>query len=73
MVRWLGLRRGGCSTIEGSTKQSLENVRLSALLRLPLARGHGLKLVYINGVRTRLGGDFDTFQLAYQHSWGGKR
>jgi len=32
-----------------------------------------LKLVYINGLKTALGSDFDTFQLAYQYTWGGKR
>jgi Putative MetA-pathway of phenol degradation len=68
----IGYGWGGRSTIDGVAKERIENVRLSALLRLPLARGHGIKLVYINGLATRLGSDFDTFQLAYQHAWGGK-
>jgi hypothetical protein len=34
---------------------------------------HALKLVYINGLVTGLGADFDTFQIAYQYAWGGKR
>jgi len=62
---------GGRSTVQGITQEPLKNVRVSALVRFPLARGHGLKLVYINGFRTRLGSDFDTFQIAYQHAWGG--
>jgi outer membrane putative beta-barrel porin/alpha-amylase len=62
---------GGQSTIQGVTQEPLKNVRVSALVRFPIARGHGLKLVYINGFRTRLGSDFDTFQIAYQHAWGG--
>jgi len=63
---------GGAATIDGVPKTALENVRTSGVLRLPLARGHGLKLVYINGLTTRLGGDFDTFQVAYQYSFGGR-
>jgi outer membrane putative beta-barrel porin/alpha-amylase len=63
---------GGSSTINGTSKSAVENVRLSALIRVPLARGQGLKLVYINGLQTRLGSDFDTIQLVYQYAWGGK-
>ena len=48
-------------------------MRVSGLLRLPLARGHGLKVVYISGIRTGLGSDFDTVQLVYQHAFGGRR
>jgi hypothetical protein len=67
----MGYGWGGRSTIDGTPKDGVENVRLSALVRVPLARGHGLKMVYINGLQTRLGSDFDTFQLAYQYAWGG--
>jgi hypothetical protein len=63
---------GGRSTIDGAPKSDVENVRLSAMVRFPLARGHGLKVVYINGLKTQLGSDFDTFQLVYQYAWGAK-
>jgi hypothetical protein len=69
----VGYGWGGRSTINGVLKDRIENVRVSGVLRVPLARGHGLKLIYINGLKTRLGSDFDTFQLAYQYAWGGKR
>jgi hypothetical protein len=69
----VGYGWGGRSTIGGATKEGVENARLSALLRLPLWPGNGLKIVYINGLQTRFGSDFDTFQLAYQRAWGGKR
>lgn len=69
----VGYGWGGAATIDGAAKDALENVRLSAVVRLPLAPGHGLKLAYINGLLTGSGTDFDTFQLAYQYSWGGKR
>jgi hypothetical protein len=68
----IGYGSGGRSTIDGVPKSRIENVRLSGVLRLPLARGHGLKLVYINGLKTAMGTDFDTFQVAYQYMWGGK-
>ena len=63
---------GGAATIDGAPKDALQNVRASAMVRVPLAPGHGLKLVYINGLTTKLGTDFDTFQLAYQYAFGGK-
>lgn len=74
---WLALSAGygwgGRATIDAVPKEPLQNARSSAVLRLPLARRHGLKLVYISGLTTKLGADFDTFQLAYQYTFGGKR
>jgi hypothetical protein len=67
----IGYGAGGRTTIEGVEKSRIENLRVSGVLRFPLARGHALKLAYINGLRTALGSDFDTFQLAYQFAWGG--
>lgn len=67
-----GYAWGGRATINGVANDPLSNARTSAMLRLPLAPGHGLKLVYINGLTTSLGADFDTFQVAYQYSFGGK-
>ncbi len=64
---------GRTSLNDGPTGEPLQNARVSAMIRFPIARGQGLKLVYINGLRTVLGTDFDTFQLAYQYAWGGKR
>lgn len=68
----VGYGWGGRSTINGVPKSQIENVRISGILRIPLARGHGLKLVYINGLKTALGSDFDTFQVSYQYAWGGR-
>lgn len=69
----VGYGWGGAATVNGQAGDRLENVRASAMLRLPLARRHGLKLVFITGLTTRLGADFDTFQVAYQYSFGGRR
>ncbi|HQR18921.1 MAG TPA: hypothetical protein PK948_11140, partial [Gemmatimonadales bacterium] len=69
-----GYAWGGSTAMNGGPGgETLTNARISAMLRFPIARGMGLKLVYINGLRTVLGTDFDTFQLAYQYAWGGKR
>jgi hypothetical protein len=62
----------GRSTVNGVANAPLNNMRMSAMLRLPLAPGHALKLVYINGLTTSRGADFDTFQVAYQYAFGGK-
>ena len=72
MAGSVGYGWGGAARIDGAPKEALENMRASAVLRFPLARSHGLKLVYINGLTTRLGGDFNTVQLAYQHAFGGR-
>jgi hypothetical protein len=69
----VGYGWGGAATVDTVAKDPLENLRASAMLRLPIARQHGLKLVYISGITTRLGADFDTFQVGYQYTFGGKR
>jgi hypothetical protein len=69
----IGYVWGGQSSLDGVPKTSLESVRASLTLRVPLARQHGLKIAYINGISARLGGDFDTVQLAWQYAFGGKK
>jgi len=49
------------------------NSRLGATFALPLTRRQSLKFAYSTGATTRLGGDFDTFSVAYQMVWFGKR
>lgn len=69
----VGYGWGAAATVDTVPKEQLENLRASAMLRLPIARQHGLKFVYIIGITTKIGADFDTFQLAYQYAFGGKR
>jgi hypothetical protein len=66
----IGYGWGGAATINGTPKESLNNVRTSAMVRLPLGPQHALKLVYINGLHTKFGTDFNTFQVAYQYAFG---
>jgi hypothetical protein len=63
---------GGRITIDGVAQDELQNSRASLSFRYPVARQHALKLVYINGITTRLGADYDTFQLAWQYAFGGR-
>ena len=68
-----GYAWGGTPTLNGVEKEPLENVRLSLVLRMPAGRQHAIKLAYINGLTTRIGSDFDTFQLVWQYAFGGRR
>jgi hypothetical protein len=69
----VGYGWGAAATVDAVPKDPLGNLRASAMLRWPIARQHGLKFVYISGITTRLGADFDTFQIAYTYTFGGKR
>ena len=69
----IGYGWGAAAMIDSVPKDPLGNLRLSATLRLPITRQHGLKFAYISGLTTRLGADFDTFQVGYQYTFGGKR
>ena len=76
-MRWIaasaGYAWGGAATVNDVPKASLDNARLSVAFNLPVARGHAIRAAYINGVTTRIGGDFDTVQLVWTYGWGGKR
>jgi hypothetical protein len=69
----LGYGWGAAATVGETPKDPLENVRASAMLRLPITRQHALKFIYISGITTRIGADFDTFQVSYTYTFGGKR
>ena len=73
---WLGvaagLGRGGQATVNGViTDTYQQNGRLGATLTIPVNRSQSFKLVYIAGLKTRIGADFDTLSVAYQFRWGG--
>ena len=74
---WFGLgagfSRGGQSKSNGITSDSYKkNTRWASIVSVPLDHRHSLKLVYINGLRTRTGSDFDQVSLAWSMHWGGK-
>jgi hypothetical protein len=62
--------RGGQTTVDGVTGDDLqENSRYGATVAWQVAPGHQLRLAASRGAFTRIGGDFDSFGLAYSYSW----
>jgi hypothetical protein len=69
-----GYATGGETQVDGVARNDLQvNNRVGVALALPLGRGSSLKLVYNNGLATRIGGDFDSYSVVYSYSWGGRR
>jgi hypothetical protein len=74
---WLSLNygraTGGETTVGGVAKGDLQtNDRAGITLSLPAGRAGSVKLVYTNGLTTRLGADFDSWNVLYQRSWAGR-
>jgi hypothetical protein len=70
----IGGSRGGkvaSDGVYGDTYQ--KNTRWGALVSYPLSRTHSVRLLYINGLRTRLGSDFDSINITFQFRWGGEK
>ena len=73
---WLGFDAGygtgGNTTVGGVQKNNQqENTLLAGTMAVPVSKRGAFKFVYSTGVSTRLGADFDTFQVFYQYRWGG--
>jgi hypothetical protein len=67
---WIGLNtlylRGGKTTIDGTERDDLQsNSRVGVSLAFPFARRHNLLFKFSSGVTTRIGADFDNYQLVY--------
>lgn len=67
---WIGLNtlylRGGETTIDGLDRADLQSTsRAGVSMAIPFARRHNLLLKYSRGVTTRVGADFDNYQLIY--------
>lgn len=68
----IGVSRGGKVASDGVYSDSYKkNTRWGALIAYPLTQTHSLKVTYINGMRTRLGSDFDQISTSFQMRWGG--
>jgi len=66
-----GLAEGGRTTVDGVLRNDLQkNTRVGVTVSVPLARRHGIKFVFVSGVTTRIGADFDSILVAYQYRWG---
>lgn len=71
---WFGLGltgyAGGETEVDGNEADDRqENTRVGLVLALPLGRQHSLKFGYSQGARTRAGGDFDYYSVAWQYLW----
>ncbi len=67
-----GLSRGGRSKNNGIASDSYKkNTRWAAIVAVPLNRQHSLKFVYINGLHTRVGSDFNQIKMSWSLRWGG--
>lgn len=67
---WIGLNtmylRGGETSIDGEDRGDLQsNSRAGVSLAVPFGRRHNLLFKFSSGVTTRIGADFDNYQLIY--------
>lgn len=61
---------GGRTSVNGATRNDLQkNVRYGATFSVPVRRMHSIKLLYSDGIRTRIGSDFRSLTVAYQFGW----
>jgi hypothetical protein len=66
----LNYYRGGQTTIDGERKADLQtSSRLGVTASIPIAAGHSIKLTWSDGATTRIGADFTTYGLMWQHAW----
>ena len=72
---WLALNAGygtgGSVTVTGTAQSVQQNTRLGIVFAVPVGTQNLLRFVYISGISTRLGADFDTFGAGYVRRWGG--
>jgi len=61
---------GGQSTVDGVHNDDRQsNTRVGLTLSLPLGARQSLKLSWSEGATTRIGGNFTTIGMAWQHAW----
>jgi len=74
---WLALDAGagfgGRTTVDTFPRENQQTFRLGGTFNFPFAKVHAIKLRFVSGVLTRVGGDFDSVTLAYQFMWMKKR
>jgi len=73
---WFGLgagfSRGGRAKANGVASDSYKkNTRWAGIVSVPVGGTHSVKLIYVHGLRTRIGADFDQVSLAWSARWGG--
>lgn len=69
-----GLSRGGKTASNGVYSDSYKkNTRWAAIVSLPLTKRYSMNVLYIDGLATRLGSDFDKISVSFQMRWGGEK
>jgi len=64
---------GGESSIDGAYKDDRQNnTRVGLTAVMPVGKSNSIKLAASTGAVVRVGQDFTTFSLGWQHSWIGK-
>jgi len=63
--------RGGRVTLNGDASDvELGNLRIGAILAVPIGRHHSFKLNFSRSVHTRFGSAFSIFGIGWQYRWG---
>jgi hypothetical protein len=62
--------RGGSTVInEKENEDRQKNARIGATFSYPLNRQQSIKIAWAKGVTTRIGGNLNTFAIAWQYAW----
>ncbi len=74
---WLGVgagfSRGGQSSVNDLISDTYQKTtRWAAVLSVPVAKRHSLKVLFANGLSTRVGADLTNVSLAWSWRWGGE-
>ena len=64
---WYDGGRTELNGVRNDDKQS--NVRIGVTLSVPLFRQHSLKFSWSEGAKTRVGGDFSNYSIAWQYTF----
>lgn len=68
----IGFSRGGKVASDGVYGDTYKkSTRWGLIFSYPLNRVHTVNAMYINGLKARLGADFDQISISYQIRWGG--
>jgi Putative MetA-pathway of phenol degradation len=67
-----GISRGGRSEVNGIASNSYQkNTRLGAMVSVPINFNNSIKVIYINGLKTRIGSDLNQVTMMWSVLWGG--
>lgn len=69
-----GRAAGGETRLDGLHRHDVQrNDRIGVTASLPAGRSGAVRLLFMSGLATRLGTDFDSVGIGYQHTWAPRR